>query len=103
MIEQRAVLKSLNENPVTETVPWIVGEPSVQEILGDPVVHAVLRRDGLSVHDLMRAIARGRGRLSPTLAVSNLSVAPGVPATMAPTVAPTVDAPTGAPPASDAA
>src|SRR3546814_10717888 len=65
MIEQRAVLKLLNENPVTETVPWIVGEPSVQEILGDPVVHAVLRRDGLSLQDLMGAIARGRLRLSP--------------------------------------
>jgi hypothetical protein len=99
MIEQRAVLKSLNENPVTETAPWIFGEPSMQDLLGDPVVHAVLRRDGLSVHDLKRAIARGRGRLSPTLAVSNLSVAPGVPATK--TLA--VDAPAGAPPASDAA
>ena len=99
MIEQRAVLKSLNENPITETAPWIVGEPTVQELLGDPVVHAVLRRDGLSVHDLMRAIARGRGRLSPTLAVSNLSVAPGVPAT----ATPVIDAPAGASPASDAA
>jgi hypothetical protein len=99
MIEQRAALKSLNENPVTETAPWIVGEPSVQELLGDPVVHAVLRRDGLSVHDLMRAIARGRGRLSPTLAVSNLSNAAGAPATT--TAA--IDAPAGAPPASDAA
>ena len=99
MIEQRAVLKSLNENPVTETAPWIVGEPSVQELLGDPIVHAVLRRDGLSVHDLMRAIARGRGRLSPTLAVSNLSVAAGVTAT----TTPAAGAPAGAPPASDAA
>jgi hypothetical protein len=45
----------------------------------------------------MRAIARGRGRLSPTLAVSSLSIAAGVPATTA------IDAPAGAPPASDAA
>jgi hypothetical protein len=64
MTEQRAVLKLLTDNPVTETASWIAGEPSVQDILGDPVVHAVLRRDGLSLHDLMRAIVRGRGRLS---------------------------------------
>ncbi|HEY9539923.1 MAG TPA: hypothetical protein VIS03_20175 [Kiloniellaceae bacterium] len=99
MIEQRAVLKLLNENPVTETVPWIVGEPSVQEILGDPVVHAVLRRDGLSLQDLMGAIARGRLRLSParrppssdipTREVSPREVPLGDPI---PCVAPTIDA-----------
>ena len=99
MIEQRAVLKLLNENPVTETVPWIVGEPSVQDLLGDPVVHAVLHRDRLSVQDLMRAIARGRGRLSPALAVSNLSVTSNAPVTKTPAV----DTPAGAPAASDAA
>ncbi len=78
MIEQRSVLEQLSENPVTETSPWIVGEPSLQDVLGDPVVHAVLRRDGLSTQDLMRAIIRGRSGLSPARAVRNapLSTAP---------------------------
>jgi hypothetical protein len=80
MIEQRSAIKLLDENPVTETVPWIVGEPSVQDLLADPVVHAVLRRDGLSMRDLMRAIARGRRRLSGTLPVSTapIPMAPAV-------------------------
>jgi len=81
MIEQRSVLEQLNENPVTETSPWIVGEPSLQDVLGDPVVHAVLRRDGLSTQDLMRAIVRGRSCLSPARPASN-----AVP--MTPTLAP---------------
>jgi len=65
MIEQRSVLKLLSEQPVTETANWILGEPSVQEIMVDPVIHAVLRRDGLGLNDLQRAIARGRSRLAP--------------------------------------
>lgn len=44
---------------------WIVGEPSLQDLLADPLVHAVLRRDGLSLQDLRRAIALGRRRLAP--------------------------------------
>lgn len=82
MVEQRSVLEQLNENPVTETSPWILGEPSLQDVLGDPVVHAVLRRDGLSTQDLMRAIVRGRSRLSPTRPVTN------APVPLAPTLAP---------------
>jgi len=84
MIEQRSVLEQLNENPVTETSPWIVGEPSLQDVLGDPVVHAVLRRDGLSTQDLMRAIAHGRGRLSRTRPASSSHA----PIAMAPAVTP---------------
>lgn len=67
MIEQRGVLKLLSEDPVTETVPWILGEPSIEDLLRDPLVHAVLRRDGLSPQDLLQAIALGRGRLDPAL------------------------------------
>src|SRR3546814_17556633 len=63
MIEQRAVLKKLTDNPVTETAPWIVGEPSMHEVLGDPVVHAVLRRDGLGLQDLTIGRAAWRERV----------------------------------------
>ena len=70
MIEQRSAVKLLKEDPAIETHSWIAGEPSVQDLLTDPVVHAVLRRDGLSTRDLMRAMARARRRLSGTLPVS---------------------------------
>jgi hypothetical protein len=70
MIEQRGVLKLLSDDPVTETVPWILGEPTVEDLLRDPLVHAVLRRDGLSPQDLLQAIALGRGRLDPALLVA---------------------------------
>jgi hypothetical protein len=43
---------------------WIVGEPSLAEVLGDPLVHAILRRDGLTRQDLQQAIALGRRRLT---------------------------------------
>ncbi|MGF1592155.1 MAG: hypothetical protein ACFCUW_02685 [Kiloniellaceae bacterium] len=70
MIEQRAVLKLQNEHPVPETGTWIAGEPAVQDLLGDPLIHAVLRRDGLSLPDLLQAIALGRRRLSPAPTVN---------------------------------
>ena len=46
---------------------WIAGEPRLQDLLSDPLVHAVLQRDGLDLQDLRQAIARGRRRLSPAL------------------------------------
>lgn len=72
MIEQRSVLKRLNEQPVTETANWVVGEPSMQEMLIDPVVHAVLRRDGLSLNDLLQAVAEARGRLAAGVAARKI-------------------------------
>jgi len=72
MIAQRSVLELLNERPVTETANWILGEPSVQEMLADPVMHAVLRRDGLSPGDLRLALAEGRRRLAAPLAARAL-------------------------------
>lgn len=72
MIEQQSVLRRLNEQPVTETADWIVGEPSVQEMLIDPVVHAVLRRDGLSLNDLLKAVANARGRLAAGVAARKI-------------------------------
>lgn len=69
MTEQHAPLNQLNHPPVTETSNWIVGEPAMGDLLGDPVVHAVLRRDGLSLGDLREAIARGRSRLYPAATV----------------------------------
>jgi hypothetical protein len=39
-------------------------EPELDELLADPVLHAVLRRDGLSLGDLEAAIAGARARLA---------------------------------------
>jgi len=42
----------------------MTGEPALGELLGDPILHAVLRRDGLSLGDLEAAIAGARARLA---------------------------------------
>ncbi len=28
--------------------PWLQGEPSIQELMSDPIIHLVMRRDGLT-------------------------------------------------------
>ena len=38
-------------------------EPSLYELLGDPVIHAVMRRDRIDRAALIEAIDRGRERL----------------------------------------
>jgi hypothetical protein len=40
------------------------GEPALGELLGDPILHAVLRRDKISLGDLEAAIAGARARLA---------------------------------------
>lgn len=44
---------------------WLYGEPAIDDLLQDPVVQSVLRRDSLSEDDVRRAIGRGRARLRP--------------------------------------
>ena len=39
------------------------GEPDLHELLDDPTLHAVMRRDGLTRLDLDAAIAQARDRL----------------------------------------
>jgi hypothetical protein len=39
------------------------GEPDLRELLDDPTLHAVMRRDGLTRLDLDVAIAQARDRL----------------------------------------
>ncbi len=56
---------------VRETDDWITGEPSVQDLLRDPLIHAVLQRDGLGLQDLLQAIALGRSRLTAPAAASD--------------------------------
>ena len=52
----------------TSSKAWFCGEPSVEELLSDPIVHLVMARDGLSpkqVRTHLRAAAR---RLRPSAA-----------------------------------
>jgi hypothetical protein len=42
----------------------MTGEPALGELLGDPILHAVLRRDRISLGDLEAAIAGARARLA---------------------------------------
>ncbi len=49
---------------------WLSGEPSLQEMLSDEVVQAVMRRDGVRREDLLSLIRRvqqslQRGRARP--------------------------------------
>ena len=44
---------------------WISGEPDLQDLLSDPIIHAIMKRDGLSLEDLQQAIVIARCRLAP--------------------------------------
>lgn len=46
---------------------WIHGEPTVDDLLDDPVVITLLQRDGLTGDDVRAAVALGRQRLNPDL------------------------------------
>lgn len=49
------------------TVPipdeWLKGEPHLQELLTDPIVHLVMRRDNLGPDDVWMAIDQARDAL----------------------------------------
>ena len=53
--------------PMRDSVPgaWSVGgvEPALSEVLADPVVHLVMRRDGVSPCELRRVIVAAQGKL----------------------------------------
>jgi len=54
-----------------EASAWIAGEPLLHDLLHDPLIHAILNRDGLDLQDLLQAIALGRRRLAPPAAESD--------------------------------
>ena len=43
----------------------LTGEPSLRDLLADPCLHAVMRRDGVDMICLLNMIAVARTRLSP--------------------------------------
>ncbi|CCG41874.1 hypothetical protein [Magnetospirillum molischianum] len=45
--------------------PWRSGEPALADVLADPIVHLLMRRDGLTADDvlpLLTKVGRGLGR-----------------------------------------
>ncbi len=64
MIEPHSDTRPASEPHAPRQAAWIVGEPSMPDLLDDPLIHAVLRRDGLSLADLQRAIMQARRRLA---------------------------------------
>lgn len=43
--------------------PWLEGEPSLQDVLADPIVHLVMKRDGLRLADVTPIIEAAKNRL----------------------------------------
>ncbi len=43
---------------------WLDGEPGLDEVMADPIVHLVMRRDGLSADMVRAAVAAGVARLA---------------------------------------
>ena len=48
---------------MTDRKTWEVGEPALDELLSDPIVDCLLRRDGLTRHDVWRAVEAARDNL----------------------------------------
>lgn len=40
--------------------PWEAGEPSLEELLADPIFECLMRRDGVTRADVLRAVAAAR-------------------------------------------
>jgi hypothetical protein len=44
----------------------LAGEPPLGDVLSDPIVHAVMARDGVTPSDLRTLLARWQGRSRPS-------------------------------------
>jgi len=59
-------LHTLRPNPAPRCTEWnrnIAGEPRLQELLADPCLHLLLRRDGLTLDDVRQVIATAQQHL----------------------------------------
>ena len=45
---------------MTRGQAWDRGEPSLEELLSDPIFECLMRRDGLTREDVLRAVEAGR-------------------------------------------
>ena len=46
----------LQGEPLHQSESWLHGEPSIQEVMSDPIVHLVMRRDGLTPESVWAVI-----------------------------------------------
>ena len=46
----------LRGEPLHQSESWLHGEPSIQEVMSDPIVHLVMRRDGLTPESVWAVI-----------------------------------------------
>ncbi len=46
----------LQGEPLHQSEAWLHGEPSIQEVMSDPIVHLVMRRDGLTPESVWAVI-----------------------------------------------
>jgi hypothetical protein len=58
---ERAKLTLRNEEA---SMVWLSGEPTLEEALSDPVVRAVMRRDGVDPDALRRLLERAQARIA---------------------------------------
>ncbi len=42
--------------PLHQSESWLHGEPSIQEVMSEPIVHLVMRRDGLTPESVWAVI-----------------------------------------------
>lgn len=54
---------SKSSHPTTISFARAGHEPSLQDMLSDPVVHAVMRRDSLTTHDILTVMENARRSL----------------------------------------
>ncbi len=46
----------LQGEPLHQSESWLHGEPSIREVMSDPLVHLVMRRDGLTPESVWAVI-----------------------------------------------
>ena len=51
------------EEPLRQTEPCFQGEPKLQDVMSDPIVHLVMRRDGLTSETVWAIIRETSARL----------------------------------------
>jgi len=42
---------------------WLHGEPRIKDVLADPIIHTIMRHDGISDEDLRIVVRTARARL----------------------------------------
>lgn len=52
--------KAFRPVPIRASDPWRYGEPLLSDVMNDPLVHLVMKRDGLGPQDVWPVLLRAR-------------------------------------------